>query len=219
MLTGSAAQLTSTVIVLVAAGLNVLLLLAGLRGAGRKDNPLLPRFVRSMIFTIIFLPLILRFLNLPTQSTALLWPLLLVGAVVAAVAGAVKSARTGSVSVPRLPGLDGTARPVRPEPSLVEPYPWLESELQAPRVGTTERAIARLPLPMHKTQHSPLESELADAWFERQEVRLGRALQGKELAAARLRLSTVKSMLLLGYVSVSEADKDVEVVIREGRRA
>lgn len=33
-----------------------------------------------------------------------------------------------------------------------------------------------------------------------------------------MRLSTVKSMLLLGYLTVPEADKDVDMVIREGRR-
>ena len=68
MLTGEMAQAASWVIVLVAVGMNVKLLVAGLRGAGRKQKPLLARFVRSMIFTIVFLPLLLRFLNLPLKG-------------------------------------------------------------------------------------------------------------------------------------------------------
>ena len=220
MLTGEMAQVASWVIVLVAVGMNVKLLVAGLRGAGRKQKPLLARFVRSMIFTIVFLPLILRFLNLPVQATALLWPILILGAVVAAGSDLVTGSRghTGKKQGPGRVGSPALPRVETPLPSSAGPYPWLESPLQAPGVGTTDRAIARLPLPFHKTEHPPLESALAEAWFERQEARLGRALEGKELASARLRLSTVKSMLLLGYLTVPEADKDVGMVIREGRR-
>lgn len=216
MLTGDMAQVASVVIVLVAAGLNVWALAAGIRG--RQDRPLLLRFVRGMVFTSIAVTLLLPFLNLPTQSTILLLPVLILGSAVAAGVGLLNGARAGAARVPRAPGTAGSVKPT-PDQRSAEPYPWLESPLQAPGVGTTEWAIARLPLPFHKAGHPPLPSEAAEAWFERQEARLGAALQGKDLAAARLRLSTVKSMLLLGYLTVAEADKDVSVVMREGRRS
>lgn len=114
MLTGEMAQVASWVIVLVAVGMNVKLLVAGLRGAGRKQKPLLARFVRSMIFTIVFLPLLLRFLNLPVQATTLLWPILILGAVVAAGSDLVTGSRgytgkkqgQGRVGSPALPRVE-----------------------------------------------------------------------------------------------------------------
>lgn len=82
-----------------------------------------------------------------------------------------------------------------------------------------EQAIGKLPMPLARIgREQPLSSVQADAWFGRQEARLARFLKGKELGAARLRLSTVKSMLLLGQIGVGEADGDVDMVLRRAAR-
>lgn len=92
-------------------------------------------------------------------------------------------------------------------------------DLQAPAPDSAERVIGKLPMPaVRRGPSEPLPSDRAEIWYERQEARLGSALEGKTLAAARLRLSTVKSMLLLGQIGLREADDDVSTVLgRAGR--
>ena len=88
-----------------------------------------------------------------------------------------------------------------------------------PPLDSMEQAIGKLPMPLARIgREQPLSSVQADAWFGRQEARLARFLKGKELGAARLRLSTVKSMLLLGQIGVGEADGDVDMVLRRAAR-
>lgn len=182
------------------------------------------RFTLNLFYGAFLTPVLAAFLNLRLNPMPL-WVLLLVGGVGAALHTSLMAGR-GKALGQGQPGA-GPA-PAAPPPqrrsaagkerrqAAVSPA---APSLAVQRLDSAEQAIAKLPYPPARVgREMPLPSEQAEAWAGRQEARLEHLLQGRELAAAKLRLSTVKSLLLLGQIGPSEADQDVDMVLRQAGR-
>lgn len=214
----------------VVIGLIVVRVLVQLAGAYRRQgnerrlavSRAWANYFSLMILALFVLPLAGSLLGM-RLSSGLVWPWLIIGGVLGSVhqstfKGSQRSARTGRVQVPAPAKATRATPAAKPTPSSPV-LPVSATDLVREAVDPTERIIGKLPMPLtRKVQSNPLPSEVAENWYARQDARLGQALTGKELAAARLRLSTVKSMLLLGQLGVSEADDDVNMVLRQAGR-
>ncbi|WP_309570116.1 hypothetical protein [Deinococcus sp.] len=180
-------------------------------------------FTSVMFLAAFLLPFLTPVLGRPV-NTAPLWTLLVVGGIVGALHAA--------LLMPRRRGAGGVQaeRPAAPVSTTVmkqrKPAPAGPATVRVPPAvresrepDSAERAIVGLPLPRSEAaQNTPLTGDQADGWYRRQDDRLQRSLSGKELATAQLRLSTVKSMLILGQIGPGDADRDVGLVLRRAGR-
>lgn len=189
-------------------------------------------YTTAMFFAAFILPFFKTFLAVPIQ-TGPLWALFVGGLIVSAVHTGWLSARQPKSGGPQpkpqpkaaVPA--GAARSTQavPKPPL-QGEPVIQADTppallaQSPSSSLSiDRVMGKLPLPpVSKGRAAPLPLEQAEGWYARQDARLGRVLRGQELAAARIRLSTLKSMLLLGQIGTSEADGDVNMVLRQTGR-
>lgn len=181
------------------------------------------QFTTTLFFAAVLLPIIKTSVGL-SIDTSLFWPLLIMGGIAGTLHNAALATRNKAAGMlgENQPTTKPTAKPnakaaaskpagAAKAANTPQPAPLVYgSETQS-----LDRAISQAPFPKAQAGRAePMTNERAEVWYALQDARLQAGLQGKELAAARLRLSTLKSMLLLGQIGRSEADGDVSTILQ-----